>query len=97
MQGLYHPRDFCTYPMSCQTKKMPHRRRPRPAGLVCLYIFSLRQYYKKLIVGTRGPSSRRSASRGMKMQPGIAKAQILIESLPYIKKFYNKTVVIKWV
>jgi len=30
------------------------------------------------------------------MQPGIAKAQILIESLPYIKKFYNKTVVIKY-
>ncbi len=30
------------------------------------------------------------------MQPGIEKAQILIESLPYIKKFYNKTVVIKY-
>ncbi len=30
------------------------------------------------------------------MQQGIEKAQILIESLPYIKKFYGKTVVIKY-
>ena len=30
------------------------------------------------------------------MKQGIEKAQILIESLPYIKEFYNKTVVIKY-
>jgi acetylglutamate kinase len=32
----------------------------------------------------------------MVMKQGIEKAQILIESLPYIKKFSNKTVVIKY-
>lgn len=30
------------------------------------------------------------------MQTGLEKANILIESLPYIKEFYNKTVVIKY-
>ncbi len=30
------------------------------------------------------------------MKSGIEKAQILIESLPYIKEFYNKTIVIKY-
>jgi len=35
-------------------------------------------------------------SRVVAMKQGIEKAQILIESLPYIKEFYNKTVVIKY-
>jgi acetylglutamate kinase len=30
------------------------------------------------------------------MQKGIEKAKVLIESLPYIKEFYNKTVVVKY-
>ena len=29
------------------------------------------------------------------MKKSIQKAEILIESLPFIKKFYNKTIVIK--
>ncbi len=30
------------------------------------------------------------------MKKSIQKAEILIESLPFIKKFYNKTIVIKY-